>query len=288
MRNFSRLLCRSLVSFLLLSSFSCAAWAEEGSSSAPSCPRIVSQSPYLTQALLWLERGDCIVGLSRYDQELQELPRTGGVLDPDKNAIAATRPGLVITSNWASAETLRDITPVGARLLAVDGFASLRDTEAMLATLAEATNAPGAQARIADFAQAWRGMAQEIAPLARKRRLLVLSTCMGTPLSFGPAHVIGDIFVQSGFDLVESAPKVRHFGAGAEFPDIAALVEKTRPEVIVTLTSDSAAYCRMIAPALSTDILPLDGAPFIHPGPGLLKAFREVETALREEAPQAR
>ena len=51
------------------------------------CPRIVSQSPYLTQSLVWLGRADCIVGVSRYDT--LRRPKTGGVMDPDPAAIQA-------------------------------------------------------------------------------------------------------------------------------------------------------------------------------------------------------
>lgn len=242
------------------------------------CPRIVSQSPYLTHALEWLGRGDCLVGVSRYDRARPELPRTGGILDPDENAIAALRPDLLITSDWVDEALSKRVTPVGAKLLRVDGFRSMRDTETMLATLAEAIGAVDAPVKIEGFSRDWREAAKKIVPLARKQRLLVLSTCMGNPLSFGREHVIGDIFVQSGFSLAETAPKVRHLIEGADIPDLRTLLETFRPEVIVALTNESADYCRMIAPSVDAEVVILDGAPFIHPGPGLLKAFEEIET----------
>lgn len=243
------------------------------------CPRIVSQSPYLTQALEWLGRGDCLVGVSRYDQLRPALPRTGGVLDPDAEAIAALQPELIVTSNWADEALLNRITPASAKRLTVDGFRSMQDAEAMLAALAEASGASDAQTKIDAFSRDWRQVAERIAPIARKRRLLVLSTCMGNPLSFGRDHVIGDVFAQSGFSLVETAPKVRHLVEGADIPDVKTLLETTRPEIIVALTNESAEFCRMIAPQIEAEVLTLDGAPFIHPGPGLLKAFEEIEAA---------
>lgn len=87
------------------------------------CPRIVSQSPYLTVALEWLGRGDCIVGVSRYDR--RALPRTGGVIDPDGTAIEKLRPDLIVASNWSDADTMELVTPPGPRLL--DGLEDLAE-----------------------------------------------------------------------------------------------------------------------------------------------------------------
>lgn len=54
------------------------------------CPRIVSQSPYITRVLIWLGLERCIVGVSRYDA--LDRPKTGGVIDPDADAIALLEP----------------------------------------------------------------------------------------------------------------------------------------------------------------------------------------------------
>ncbi|GHT91941.1 hypothetical protein AGMMS49545_08710 [Betaproteobacteria bacterium] len=265
----------SLLAACCIAAFTLPALADEAA-----CPRIVSQSPYLTQALKWLGRGECLVGVSRYEREYPDLPRTGGVLDPDKDAIAALKPDILIASNWADAKTMADVTPTGTRLVVVDGFAGMRDAENMLATLAKETDAPAdAKAALAAFSQHWHNAAQSLAKTSRHRRVLVLSTCMGSPFSFGREHVIGDIFVQSGFELVETAPKVRHLVAGAEIPDIESMLTQTRPEIVVALTSESAEHCRMIAPQANAKIMTLDGAPFIHPGVGLLQAYEEIRKA---------
>lgn len=271
---------RSLLAFCC--ALCCILAASSGMAHAK-CPRIVSQSPYLTQALLWLERGDCLVGVSRYDHELPALPRTGGVLDPDAEAIAGLHPDLWLVSNWADAATLDAATPAGTTRVEVDGFRSLADAEALLATLAEKSAAAGATEKIAAFARDWRAVAARIAPLAQKRRVLVVSTCMDAPFSFGRDHVIGDVFVQSGFDLVETEPKLRHLVAGAEIPDLDTLFAQTRPDLVFALTSESAEYCRMAAPRSAVRVIPLEGSAFTHPGAGLLRAFTEIETALTRE-----
>ena len=61
------------------------------------CPRIISQSPYISEMLDYLDMGHCIVGVSRYSK--RDLPHTGGILDPDAEAIDALMPDLIITSN---------------------------------------------------------------------------------------------------------------------------------------------------------------------------------------------
>lgn len=63
------------------------------------CPRIISQSPYITHQLDYLGLKNCIVGTSRYDN-LKDIPNTGGIIDPDAQAIAQLKPDLWITSVW--------------------------------------------------------------------------------------------------------------------------------------------------------------------------------------------
>ncbi|MDR1351144.1 MAG: ABC transporter substrate-binding protein [Zoogloeaceae bacterium] len=236
---------------------------------ADDCPRIISQSPYLTRALEWLGRGGCIVGVSRYDREELRLPRTGGVLDPDAAAIDALAPDLLVTSNWADADLMTKVTPVGTRLLRVDGFTSLADVENMLKTLAEASRAKDSAAKIAAFSKTWREAAKKLAATNRGRRVLVLSSCMGSPYSFGRKHLVGDVFTQAGFEVVESAAKIHH-------ADIETLITAAKPEIVVALGSPSAESCRLIAPRLKVSVVGLNAAHFIHPGPGLLEAYAEM------------
>jgi iron complex transport system substrate-binding protein len=171
---------------------------------------------------------------------------------------------------------MEDVTPPGARFVRLDGFASLVDVEDMLRSLAAESRADGAEARIGEFSRRWREMAEQLAQQHRGKRLLVLSTCMGAPFSFGRRHVIGDLFVQAGFQVVESAPKIRHVLPGEEIPDLNTLIAATQPEIVVALSSESADFCHMAVPNVGIRIVPLDGRHFIHPGPGLLEAYEEI------------
>jgi len=242
------------------------------------CPRIVSQAPYLTLALQWLGQGPCIVGVSRYDRQLPQLPRTGGMLDPDGAAIAALKPDLIVASDWASAASLSAITPPGARLLRLNGFASLAETESMLATLARASRAPGARQKLQDFSRRWRQLAAQVQ--GKGRKVLLVSACSGSPYSFGRQHLVGDLFTQAGFEVVETAAKIRHLRPGAEIADLETLVERTRPDILVSFTPQSTDHCSMIAPTLPVRIVSLEGEDFFHPGPGLLRALAQMRERL--------
>jgi iron complex transport system substrate-binding protein len=64
-----------------------------------SCRRIVSLAPSITESLYALALGDRVVGVTRYCKypaEVQTLPKVGGFLDPNFEAIVALKPDLVI------------------------------------------------------------------------------------------------------------------------------------------------------------------------------------------------
>ena len=224
---------------------------------AAACPRIVSQSPYITHALEWLGRGDCIVGVSRYDT--RALPRTGGVKDPDLGAIGALDPGLIVVSRGTD-PALLDIFEPEARILQVDGFGSMADTEAMLLSLAEATAVPDARARVEGFARAWRAAAAAVR--GGGRRVLVIS--------------VGDAFAHAGFEVAESAERIRHLRPGEDVPGIVAAIERFQPELLVSLTPANAESCSAELGLVSVPIVALEGRHFFHPGPAVLTGLAQL------------
>ncbi|THF57680.1 ABC transporter substrate-binding protein [Pseudothauera rhizosphaerae] len=246
---------------------------------AGDCPRIVSQSPYLSVALDWLGRGHCIVGVSRYDRLFDTLPRTGGVMDPDAETIDLLGPDLLVASNWASEETLRKVLPAGARLLRVDGFTSVADAENMLRELGRASGAPDVDVRLAAFHKEWTAAAAAIR--GEGRRALVLSACEGSPYSFGRGHFVGDAFVQAGFDVVETAPRLRHIRPGEEIEDLLTAVETLKPQVVFSLDRATAAQCSALLGILPVEVVHLGGENFFHPGAGVLAGYAELAQKMK-------
>lgn len=261
----------------LLSLFAGAAQAGPGAPAAD-CPRIVSQSPYLTIALEWLERGDCLVGVSRYDRR-DDLPRTGGIMDPDVDAIAVLAPELIVASEGSPEAVLAQAAGPGTRVLRLAGFGSMAEVEALLESLSEASRAPRGNGLLAQFRRGWFVRAKGIN--GGGRRALLLSACEGTPYSFGPAHVLGDLFRFAGFDVVETEPKIRHIAPGQPIASLTALNQTFRPDIIFTFDRPTASACNAELGSLPVRVVHLSGENFFHPGPRLIDGLTELAEKLR-------
>lgn len=245
--------------------------------SQAACPRIVSQSPYLTAALDWLGVGRCIVGVSRYDT--RDLPKTGGVMDPDGDVLAVLQPDLLVTSDWTTPQTLARVAPAGTRSFRLAGFGSVAEAEDMLRTLGTATEAPGAKARIDRFHRDWTRAAGQVG--GRGEKVLVLSACANSPYAYGARHYIGDAFARAGFDVVDRNTRVRHLAEGKELAGIVAAVEHFRPDIVISLSRDTSAACNAELSQVKVRIVALRGENFFHPGPRLVDGYRELAAAMK-------
>ncbi len=235
------------------------------------CPRIVSQSPYITHTLQWLGLEHCIVGVSRYDR--LERPRTGGVMDPDGEAIAALAPELLLTSGWTDANRWQAAAPPGARALRLPGFGAMGEIETNLQRIGEAAGLADAGARAEAFAKAWRAAAAEV---GGQGRALVVSACEAAPYSFGPNSYIYDLFATAGFDMVETHERIRHLKTGEPYPDLDTLINALSPDWLFVLARADVPQCAMLQARTDVTVIGLDGAPFFHPAPILLEGLRQL------------
>lgn len=248
---------------------------------AADCPRIVSQSPYITRALDWLGLTSCIVGVSRYDT--LDLPRTGGVIDPDVDAIALLGPQLMITSNWTRAETWQAAAPAGAQALRVDGFRGMAGVEAMLRDIGRAAGLKDIEVRVDRFAADWRAAAQRVN--GQNRRVLVLSACGEAPYSFGRGTTLHETFTAAGFAVVADHDGIRNFHPGKPDGDVAAWIRERQPDYLFALKNRRDEACNVAIAMPGIPILPLDGPLFTHPGPDLLKGLEQLRQTMREIHP---
>ncbi len=233
------------------------------------CPRIVSQSPYITHTLDWLGLKDCIVGVSRYDT--LDRPRTGGILDPDAAAIAAVKPDLMLTANWIDEEAWRAAAPAGVKAVRLDGFRGMRQVENNLRAIADAAGQPRAVARARTFPVAWREKAKAVH--GNGRRALLLSACSGAPYTFGPDTWLYDLFTEAGFTVVETHPRLRHLRVENPVAALDDLIGVLRPEIVFVFERAHADQCAAILPRSGVRIVALDGEQFLHPAPVLLKGL---------------
>jgi len=262
-----RLIATSLA--LLLTLFAASLQAAE-----TRCPRIVSQSPYITKTLQWLGLASCIVGVSRYDT--LERPHTGGVLDPDADLIAVLEPQLLFTSDWTSSEKLAAVTPEGTRSFRLHGFGSMAEIEQNLRVIGNAVGMTDIEQRTRQFHRDWQQAAGRIG--GHGKRVLLLSSCSGMPYSFGKERWLSDLFTHAGFVVVETEPKIRHIRPGQTVATINALVKTLQPELLFIFEQTRNKQCAFIAPKTPLTIINLDGEKFLHPAPLLLEGLAELQT----------
>lgn len=236
------------------------------------CPRIISQSPYITKTLQWLELESCIVGVSRYDR--LDRTHTGGVLDPDAAIIATLEPDLLFTSDWTPAEKLAAITPEATRSFRLGGFAGMTEIEENLRLIGREAGIDDIDARVTDFHRQWTNLAAQIN--GNGKRVLLLSACSGMPYSFGQQRWLSDLFRHAGFTNVETAEKLRHIRPGEELATINALINALQPELLFIFERKQNKQCAFIKPKTPLTIINLDGDNFLHPAPVLLEGLREL------------
>jgi iron complex transport system substrate-binding protein len=248
---------------------------------ADACPRIVSQSPYITKALAWLGLERCIVGVSRYDS--LDRPRTGGVIDPDADTIALLDPQLMITSNWTPEGVWNKAAPAGATALRVDGFRGMAGVEAMLRDIGRAAGVADSEARSERFAADWRAAAKRVG--GGGQRVLILSACGEAPYSFGRGTTLHELFSAAGLDVVADHDSIRNFHPGKPGGDVSAWIAERRPDYLFALKNRRDEACNVAIARPGVPILPLEGAHFTHPGPGLLDGLEELRAVMKEIAP---
>ncbi|MGL1834121.1 ABC transporter substrate-binding protein [Rhodocyclaceae bacterium SMB388] len=248
-------------------------WPAIGLAQDPACPRIVSQSPYISQQLAWLGLDGCVVGASRYERLVQNALDTGGVLDPDAEAIALLEPDLIITSNWTPSDTLAALTPPVAIALRLDSFASMAQIEDNLRQIARAAGLADGDARADEFARTWREKADNI---GQGQRALLLSSCSGQPYSFGRETWLTELFETAGFEIVETETGVAHLSQEMTSEDILHRMNDLRPEYVFVFTRQVAQSCATIPWPDDARLVVLDGEKFLHPAPTLLHGLDDL------------
>ncbi|NTV66747.1 MAG: ABC transporter substrate-binding protein [Chlorobaculum sp.] len=255
---------KKIVMILLLLLFAGEAGRAEG--------RIVSQSPYITDTLRSLGLENRIVGVSRYDD--LDLPKTGGVIDPDPAAIAALHPDYLFVSDWTSPETRGQLTPAGAKLVVLHGFKSMAEIGGNIRAICDALGIEGGERRAGAFERQWREAAAQVN--GGGRRALILSSCEGNPFSFGVNTYLYDLFTAARFQIVEDYPGIRHVAPTELIGTVWELVEEKRPEIVFVLQKDGY-ECPVRIPEGNYRIVRLDGPHFVSPSPKILEGLADLK-----------
>ena len=236
------------------------------------CPRIISQSPYITHTLIWLGLEECIVGVSRYD--MLDLPRTGGILDPDKDALDSLMADIILTANWISEADMQKLTPEGIRFYRLNGFDSMDQIIENMNLILKLTGQQASTDKISLFQKNLNRQIQEIH--ANNQKALLISSCSGSPYSFGKRTWLYDLFTRIGFNMVETHTKIRHIKPGYEIDELTSLINTFKPHIVFILERKLNSKCNLILPKLPVKIITMDGRNFLHPAPVLLTGLNEL------------
>lgn len=204
--------------------------------------RVVSLAPSTTEMLFALGAGDRVVGVSRFDDyppEVTKLPRVGGFVDLNVEAVVALRPDLVVTvASRSPPPTLERLAALGIGVLMVPSD-RLDQLEALAVTLGRAVGRPeAAQTLVATMRRELEAIRATYAGRPRVRTLLVVGE--RPIIAAGPGS-----FIDGALAYISASNALTQ---GSEFPQIGLeALTLVDADVVVNLTrSDDAALWAQI------------------------------------------
>jgi iron complex transport system substrate-binding protein len=182
--------------------------------------RIVSLAPSLTETLFALGVGDRVVGVTRYcahPPPVMELPKVGGHLDPNFEAIVSLEPDLVVAIPSSRENRLR-LEALGIRAFEVDQH----DVSAVLESIALVASACGVGERGEELRleiEERLSAVEAVVASADKPRVVIV---VGHPVGGGPVRSVWTAGPDTFYDgVIRLAGGVNAVGEGlARYPEI--------------------------------------------------------------------
>jgi iron complex transport system substrate-binding protein len=198
--------------------------------------RIVSTAPSITETLFALGLGDRVVGVSRYcnfPPEVEKLPKVGGYIKPDVEAIARLAPDLVILQQSANdaAERLQALHIA----LAEVPHGTLEDVFAGIQIIAKAAGVPDrATVLIAQIKSSLDSIEASSKSLPSPRVLVIVDRRQGTLtdiIAVGPNNYVNQILTIAGGNNVLAQ------AGQPQYPRISLeTILRENPDVIIDLS----------------------------------------------------
>ena len=250
--------------------------------------RVVSLLPSLTETVCQLGRCERLVGVDRdsnYPASVQRLPRVGGGLDPNIEAIVALRPDVVlIASSARAAERLQSL---GLRVVALEPRTHA-DIQRVVLTLARLLEVPDAYKAWQAIDEGVSAAARSLPPSARGAR--VYFEASAGPYAAGEASFIGETLARLGAVNIVA----REMGP---FPRInPEYVVRADPDVVMVGERGAAsigqrpgwAQLRAVREGRVCVFTPAQGDVLVRPGPRMAQAARLMADCLAAKSPPAR
>jgi iron complex transport system substrate-binding protein len=247
------------------------------------CMRIISLAPALTETLFALGRGERVVGVTRFDNwpaAVHGLPRVGGFVDPEPEAVLALHPDLIVASPVGGARhRLEALARLGAPVLLLP-CESLAELWQAIATLGSLTDAEQPARELSERLQGELASQSQRSQRATPRRVLIV-------VGFRPLIAAGPgSFLDS---LLPHVGAVNALGRGEHFVQLdLEAVAAARPDVIIETGSEEqppAGFWSRVVPALlpHTRIARVPADVVVRPGPRLLEGTAALLEALGAE-----
>ncbi len=155
---------------------------EPGRSEFGHYERIISLSPNITETLFALGIGDKVVGVTRfcnYPAEARELPKVGGYLDPNYEAIMRLKPDVVVLiDDFQQIKSF--LSQLGIKFISVKNktVSDIRSSIEYLGTIFEAQ--PRAAEILHEIDERIRTIQQRTSSSRRPKVMIVIERTMGT------------------------------------------------------------------------------------------------------------
>ena len=168
--------------------------------------RIISMLPSLTESVCAMDQCQRLVGVDRYSNypdSVQRLPKLGGGMDPNIEAIVALKPDVVLVSS--SSRSASRLEALGIRVIALE-TKSHADVKRVLQTLGDVLGVPENQGasrlwRIIDSSVS--AASQSLSPQAKSTR--VYFEVSRGPYAAGESSFIGETLKRLGVKNVVPA-----------------------------------------------------------------------------------
>ncbi len=249
--------------------------------------RIVSLLPSLTEMVCQLDQCQRLVGVDRYSnwpESIKQLPRVGGGLDPNIEAIVALRPDLVLAAT--SSRAAERLVALGIPVLALEPKTHA-DVQRVLGKIGQVLGVTDAQ-------KIWRQIDAGVSAAAQSlpasvRQVRVYFEVNRGPYGAGESSFIGETLARLGAKNILPAslgpfPKLNPEYIVRANPDLIMIGERNAEGLLQRPGWQGIRAVRegrvCIFPVAESDLL-------VRPGPRMAEAARLMARCLAEKAPGA-
>ena len=250
--------------------------------------RIVSLLPSLTESVCGMQQCQRLIGVDRYSNypaSVNALPKLGGGMDPNIEAIVALKPDVVLVSGKSRAADRLEALGLKVVSLETKTHADVRRVLKVLGVLLDVPDAQGAEKLWREIDSAVSAAAQSLP--ARARNVRVFFEVSRGQYGAGESSFIGETLSRLGAKNVVPAEL-------GPFPKLSPeFIVRANPDVIMGASASMLAMASFPGwsslPAVKTQRICAfkkeESDVLVRPGPRMAEAARLMASCLESKAP---